>query len=345
MLFNLFNKKDKTTAKNSSNSYESNSVTPSFTVYAGDGEIPELQGDFAKAVFLWAVSKSGPVKGPNEYSRYITYACGIRNPQAYHESMIHEGYLEEDSMDKALMYLKLPELKELALELGVSGSGKKAEIIKKILSVADTDFVYDHCPATFSLSDKGQAFIEEHDAYVQLHRHNVWGINWKEYDAAHRFDESFEETIARILTSRAQKDTRLFGRIEYLNLYQLMHEAGEEKKALFYLLQVLYIDLSGVCGIPYYESYKQGWDTKKELENNFECCVTLAPGILEPISKFSSYYTDAIVDRLFTWKLPVQICDIGLFKEIVHSSLDGSFDKDTITAKLRSRFRSYISKL
>ncbi|BET22565.1 SAP domain-containing protein [Solobacterium moorei] len=202
------------------------SFTPTFSVITSDGEIPELQGDYAKAVFLWAVSSSGPVKEDNEYSRYITYECGIQHPQYYHEEMIRQGYLEEDSVEKAFMYLKVPELKALTAQLGASSTGKKADLISRIVSSADQEFIANHRPFTFSLSDKGKSFLAEHDAYVQLHRHNVWGISWKDYDSNHTIGESFEDTIVSILNKRAANDTRLFGRQEYFSMYQLMAESG-----------------------------------------------------------------------------------------------------------------------
>lgn len=99
--------------------------TPTFSVITSDGEISELQGDYAKVVFLWETSTSVPVKSDNEYARCITHECGIRHPQAYHEEMIRQGYLEEDSEEKAFMYLKVPELKALTAKLGVSSTGKK----------------------------------------------------------------------------------------------------------------------------------------------------------------------------------------------------------------------------
>lgn len=100
--------------------------------------------------------------------------------------------------------------------------------------------------------------MAEHDAYVQIHRHNVWGISWNEYDSNHKSGESFQDTIISILNERAANDTRLFGRQEYLLMYQLMAESGNKKKAIAFLLQVLYIDVSGACGMESYNYYKEG---------------------------------------------------------------------------------------
>lgn len=321
------------------------SFTPTFSVITSDGEIPELQGDYAKAVFLWAVSSSGPVKEDNEYSRYITYECGIQHPQYYHKEMIRQGYLEEDSVEKAFMYLKVPELKALTAQLGVSSTGKKADLISRIVSSADQEFIANHRPFTFSLSDKGKSFLAEHDAYVQLHRHNVWGISWKDYDSNHTIGESFEDTIVSILNKRAANDTRLFGRQEYFSMYQLMAESGNKKKAIAFLLQVLYIDVSGVCGMESYNYYKEGIYSKSDLENWFSSNVMLAPGIINPIADYAEYYSDSIIDKLYSWKIPVQICSKGLFLKIVHSALDGNFNFDSTTSELKAAYNQFVNQL
>lgn len=319
--------------------------TPAFSVITSDGEIPELQGDYAKTVFLWAVSSSCPVKGNNEYSRYITYECGIQRPQSYHEEMIRQGYLEEDSVEKAFTSLKASELKSLTAQLGISSSGKKADLVARIIASADQDFIACHKPYTFSLSEKGKRFLAEHDAYIQLHRHTVWGIGWKEYDSCHLSGESFENTIASILCKHAACDTRLFGRLEYHSMYQLMAESGNKKKAIAFLLQVLYIDVSGVCGLESYHYYKEGIYSKSDLESWFSSNITIAPGIIDPISDYAEFYSDSIVDKLYSWKLPVQICSKELFLKIVHSASDGDFNFDSITRELKVAYNQFVNQL
>ena len=321
------------------------SFTPTFPIIPSDGEIPELQGDYAKAVFLWAVSSSGTVKDDNEYSLYITYECGIRHPQSYHEEMINQGYLEEDSVEKSFMYFKVPELKALATQLRISSSGKKADLVTRIISSADQEFIANHRPFTFSLSDKGKEFLTEHDAYIQLHRHKVWGINWKEYDLHHKSGESFQETIASILYNRAAKDTHLMGRQEYFSLYQLMEENGKKKEAILFLLQTLYIDVSGISGIETYNCYKTGVYTKSDLENCFASNVMIAPVIINSIARYTEYYSDSIVEKLYSWTLPVQICPKSLFLKIVHAALAGSFDFNMFTLKLQTAYKRFIDAL
>ena len=90
-----------------------------------DSEIPPLQGDYAKAIFLWAHSKATPIRDNNSYARYFLYECGIRNPSKYHRELIAEGYFEEASVEQTLNSLKVTELKEILSALGESTTGKK----------------------------------------------------------------------------------------------------------------------------------------------------------------------------------------------------------------------------
>ena len=50
-------------------------ATVSFSEKVGsvfaDPDIPTLQGDYAKAVFLWAHSKTSPIKDNDSYARYF----------------------------------------------------------------------------------------------------------------------------------------------------------------------------------------------------------------------------------------------------------------------------------
>ena len=346
MAFNLFNRKNRESQVSKPTDERSDSSAMlSFSCDTSDGDIPDLQGDYAKAVFLWATDKTSPVRNDNEYARYITYECGIRHPRAYHEDLIREGYLEKDSVDNALNYLKATDLKAMAADLGVSGSGKKADIISRIIAVSDMGYICQHCPVTFSLSPKGKRFLDDHVAYVQLHKNRIWDVDWKEYDAVHKPDESFYDTMIGIFKTRASKDTLLFGRQEYYYLHQICLELGNRASALAYLLQVFYIDVSGVCGLDSYQRYKEGIFTKQDLKSWFVSNVMLAPGIIQSITKLEDVYSDMIVDKLYSWRLPVQICSKQLFLSMVHTALTGTFDVERATSQLKASYDHYIDRL
>ena len=128
-------------------------------------------------------------------------------------------------------------------------------------------------------------------------------------------------------------------------MYQLMAESGNKKKAIAFLLQVLYIDVSGVSGMDSYNHCKEGVFSKSDLENWFSSNVMIAPGIINPIADYAEYYSDSIIDKLYSWKLPVQICSKGLFLKIVHSALEGSTNFDSITSELKVAYKQFVNQL
>lgn len=81
---NLFKKKEST------QSAVNITVTAKTEFVDNDSDIPPLQGDYAKAVFLWAHSKAAPIGHNDSYARYFLYECGIRNPSKYHRDLISE---------------------------------------------------------------------------------------------------------------------------------------------------------------------------------------------------------------------------------------------------------------
>lgn len=347
MLFDLFKKNKKSVTKPKASEEELNEALASYvanSIQVGPVEsetiIPDFQGDYAKAIFLWANSKKSQIKDNADYPRYILYECGIRNASDYHRELINEGYLQEDGFELSLESLKQTELKEIASELGVATTGKKADIAKRIADSGKADYLKRQMPTTYSLSDMGKVFVQENDDCIQLHRHKTWMIDWSEYKKIKQNhpEGTFYYVCNEILLDRAASDKRLFGRLDYLNLSKLEDEFGDSRRALRYLLQVLYIDVSGVMGHDSYDYYTQGIYDKKMLKEMFISNVMIAPGIVDLIMKHKDYYEANIVDKLYSWNLPIMICEKPLFEDIVNSIFDGSFNNQFYSEQLNSTF-------
>ena len=308
-----------------------------------DSSIPPLQGAYAKTIFLWAHSKASPIKDNDSYAQYFLYECGIRNPSKYHRELISAGYFLEATADQKLSSLKVTELKEILSTLGQSTTGKKDALVWRIVNNADDDLITRYCPEKlYMLSEMGQAFLREHDDYVMVHKHKNWGISWKEYDAHKVPGQNYYDTMWEIFNEQLSKQPRDYGRTQYLFLYQLLSEEGKREHALQMLLRVLYIDLSGVEGMQWYDMYRQGIYKEKEIRELFNIVIMLAPGILHPIKEFEDIYSDDVVEQLYEQKLPIQVCEKKLFLSIVHSVLDGSYDGEATSEKLKRAYYKYL---
>ena len=318
-------------------------INVSTSVVSHDPDIPPFQGDYAKTIFLWANSKASAVKDNDSYARYFLYECGIRNTAKYHRDLIAAGYFEEASVEQTLHSLKVTELKEILTALGQSTTGKKDALVWRIANNADVSVIRHYCPEKlYMLSEMGKAFLQEHDDYVMVHKHKNWGIDWKEYDAHKVPGRSYYDTMWAIFNEQLANNPRDCGRGQYLYMYQLLNEEGKRERALQMLLRVLYIDLSGVEGMQWYDMYRQGFYKQKEVRECFNIAIMLAPGILEPIKNFEDIYTDDIVNNIYEQKLPVQICDKKLFLSIVHSVIDGTYNQETTEEKLKRAYYKYL---
>lgn len=326
----------KTQSSNPVDTRHSNGPTP---------DIPPFQGDYAKAVFLWANAKATPVKPDDEYVIYLLYECGIRSASKYHREMIKEGLLQESPLADRVAALTASEIKEILSSLGLSVTGKKEVLVQRLLDAMSESDAKKYFPQqTYSISDSGTVFLKANEPYVQLHKHRNWGISWQEYDANTRKGMGFYDTVWGIFNKRIMKDSD-FGRNTHLCMFQLLEEEGRYKDALVMIMRVLYIDLSGVAGLQYLNLYKSGVYKQKDILDSFDISIMLAPGIIQPIAKYKSEYTDDIIPLLYQQKLPINVCDQKLFTAIVLSIMDGSYDDAKATAQLKAAYNKTFRAL
>lgn len=307
---------------------------------------PTVNKEYALTIFLWAHQKASPVRRKEEYARYFAYDCGINDPEAYHHYLISKGYFEQASTEEMLSTLKVDDIKRMLKENGLSTTGKKADLINRATSEIDEKTLQSRFNQPhYVLSSLGNEFLENHSDYILLHKHGSWGIDWKEYDANHYPGCSFYDTVWAILNKRVLEDNHNFGRNEYYFMYQLLAEEKKRKRALEMLLRVLFVDLSGSCAIGSFTLYNDGYLSKKELEESFGIAIMLAPGIVHPIAEYKDVYTDSVIDRLYEQSLPIQVCEKELFRDIVESIINGSFDETIAEVKLRKAFYRYVGQM
>lgn len=308
-------------------------------------EIPSDQGDYAKAVFLHAYSKASPIKAKGDYQGYLLYECGIRNAPAYHRALVDQGYLERSSVRDVLSAHKVDELKAALADCNLPTTGKKAALIDRLMDNCGEDELRSRFPEeTYAISEKGQKFLDEHIAYVFLHRHKDWGITWQDFDLAKKPGFSVNDTLWAIFNKRVLRSTS-FGRNEYFCMFELLMEEKKYRNAVEMLLRVIYIDVSGAEGLPYLKMYQTGGISAKQARDFFGAAVLLAPGLFFQLSKLKDYYEEAFVDRIFQWKLPVNICSKSLFLEMVNATFDGTFDEEIFYKKLKAAYNRMIRQL
>lgn len=96
----------------------------------------------------------------NEFSGYLTKDYEIVNPPKMIKNLNSRGYICVGSPSDALTTLKLSKLKEIATSLGLSSSGKKAEIIER-LSKVDEETLGDYIKSrSWKLTEIGRRELD-----------------------------------------------------------------------------------------------------------------------------------------------------------------------------------------
>jgi len=59
---------------------------------------------------------------------------------------------------------------------------------------------------------KGLSFLEEHQDYVQVHKHKNWGVSWEEYDRYAKHDQDYLSTMWVIFNDKLKNTSLLESR-------------------------------------------------------------------------------------------------------------------------------------
>lgn len=334
--------------KTNTDGFDLSNLSVSTHVVEHEPIIPEYQGDYAKAVFLWGHKKGSHEIGKDSFARYIVYECGIEEPIDFQKKMIEEGYLEEDSMAVALESLSGEKLKNIATELNVATSGRKSKVVERILGAASMDYLNNICPRTCSITEKGRSFVKEHDDYVQIHRHKVYGVDWEEYDSVKMQNPGFGfcETMEKILLKRASEDEMYLGSGYYHFLSELLYEYQKPAKATRYLLQRMYLELNGINKWRWLRNdVEYGYGDKNYFYDNFYIGEFFNRAEAEKLSQNRAFYSAEIVKKLYTWQLPIQICEQSLFEEMIEAFFNGTFDEARYESLIHDRYVKYVDTL
>jgi len=310
--------------------------------------IPTLQGDYAKTIFLYANSGASAVRPASTYPGYLLYKCGITDAPAYHQKMINEGYFRECTLSECLTKLKVAELKQLLESIGAPQTGKKADLIQRIVDTGNGNIIHKYFPNTmYTLSERGQRFLDDHDDYVFLYRYSRWGISWQEFDAIknsstvkyNRNDIIWGIFNERVLTSVSH------GRNEHYNMYELLMIEEKRTQALQALLYVFYTDVRGIQGYPFLQGYQKGYYTKKDLRDLYSRFFTLAPVIIKNLADLNDVYDPSYIDHTYDEDNAINICPKKLFQSAVESIMNGAFDEITFDKKLKAAFNKFVDQL
>lgn len=275
--------------------------------------------DYSQTLFLQAYGNAKPLKQNDEYQKYFTYECGITNPRAYHEQLISEGFLVPCSTAQILKGYKVAELKELCDALGIVKTGKKQDIIERLVQNVAPDLLknYTDKEQCYSLSEKGADFLSKHKDYIELHRNTVWGISLEEYEREKTItgENDFFKIALGILEKKLTSTNTDGFRNIYHSIAQIYMQTGDMTSALKNLLYVLFFDAN--------------WSPNQSIISNLAPSDDIAhyyrfsgfaPGLIKDISNLKDHYKDQMVDEIYeTYSyMSPYVCPKTLFNQLIN---------------------------
>lgn len=251
------------------------------------------------------------------------YYDGI-NPNKEIDKLISLGLLVANiDIKRNISKLTIPVLKELLKSKNLSVSGKKQELIERVLGNIDLTLLESkYNTKTYTLTKQGLQLIEQNYIYI-LNKNRQWGFSNAEIKKAYQNsteDMSNIDIIWKMLNNKNMKLIQHGNWNEYANNLRIMAQmycsTNNYKNALIFYLAIFAIDLSGVSNENIVDSNDLIFVSTAALTSIKECLEK------ENISQdeLSEYITKSIPYRK---NLPFYYYNDNSMKKILIDSLDG----------------------
>lgn len=144
------------------------SVVESGTLYSALAEEAQLLQQ--TALFLKWCKRNTRFLPDGHYPSNMRTDWKIENPAQFHRWLLQTGHLEEMSLEQRIRALKVVDLKHLLKELDLPVSGKKDDLILRILENGDFDSILSVIgeQKEFSLTSKAYQFLSEYYDMMSL---------------------------------------------------------------------------------------------------------------------------------------------------------------------------------
>ncbi len=261
--------------------------------------IPSKKGLYVPEILLLEYCSNGAYPGPkNGYPGFWWFEYGIRDVGAVLKSLEERNFIRWAPISNSVMRLNIPSLKEILEKHDLSVSGKKAELVERIMcSISKEELETLNLERKYELTDLGEIELSENQYVPYLHRHkymSVWEMN-KKLNNDNPSHLGYRDILWREFNEKAGEhfqncDFGLYRNIR-LNMHDFLIEELKYKSALHMLVEVASFDLSGLGNGDRPEKNDCAWREiryESKLVNLFfddEQEVIILPGIINYFKK------------------------------------------------------------
>lgn len=213
---------------------------------------PSRQGLFPQEILMLSYAPTYKISG-NQFPEFWRYKYSVTDPQGLLQSLCERGFLAVGDLRTTLSQLKVAELKAELKAVGAPTSGKKAELVERLLSCESTSALAEKYPSEYYvLTEKGTQELKENEYVPYLHRTNymsVFGMNvLLSHDNPSHLgyrDILWREFNKYSMAHFKDCDYGLY-RNSRLNMYQFLMEEKRYSQAFLMLCEVAAYDLNNL---------------------------------------------------------------------------------------------------
>lgn len=278
----------------------------------------------------------------NSFQSFWYYQYSVAEPQAVLDSLYERGFIEVGDLRSALDKLKLTEIKEELKQLNQKVTGKKNELIDRLMEMADINSLNEkYSERYYVLTAKGEQELKENQYVSYLHRNKVMSV----WEMNRRIAETHKPYRDILWGFFNEQSTFHFSKFNFglyrntrLDMYKFLMEEDKPKTAFHMLCEVLAVDLSGLHNNEdsMFEYEKE--DTafylslyERRLERFFpyeETSLIIPPGLIGYYKEMQSIlglddneYKEAVLEEIKKVTLPRSIFTADECADILIASL------------------------
>lgn len=266
-----------------------------------------LVGD---VLLLWCFQNTRNIN--DAYPNYFEYKYGI-NANLRVKILLKNNFIVVANKYAILNYLKVSELKEMCSKNNLKSTGKKEQLVERLLGV--DDIILNDFDNLYMLSPDGTKILQDNYDYIKYHK-NSFELTINEFTSRLQKHGTYEQVFIDFFSTNeltlANKENWGLYRNNKLHQAYFWQLQNNHEKELLYYIETFYCDMSG-----YTNSFR---DSFKDL--------MIAPGVITNFKKYKDYFKDNMIDiAIQECKVPKHYFKPEKFKNLIlylleHDSID-----------------------
>lgn len=260
------------------------------------------------------------------FAHFQFLRCGVDKVYDLYKTLCEKGYYSEATLEDNLAFYNVGGLKDILTKLELDTKGKRDTLVDRIVSnVSIEQFKSVVEEIYYKRTELADKYLVEHadeyryycsgrDKFITLEQ-----FLKEEKEENDKFENSFGIDAIKMHNGSIEWGN-------YLTAAQRFESEGKKSESLINYLEALRIEISGVNR---YKVWKELG--LKDVDFRLESATSLSTiyfnqNTIQWIKKLSDFYNDEMLGYVTSLELPINACNDDLFKEIVQSILDDSFE-------------------